>query len=147
MTRTRQEKFPTVFYRPPCVIRWSINPVLARHSISVSPLYDYSHGQKDDNRIIEIVCYIVPKRHGCVRREKMERRAGERTEVLYFTEWLIFCSLIASFRAIKSAMNTSRVQFWTIVFATDPKLLWNYLYSSTFSLQAYLSPRVEIVEL
>lgn len=32
-----QEIFPTVFYRPLCVIRWPINPVLVRHFISDGP--------------------------------------------------------------------------------------------------------------
>lgn len=42
--------FPRILYRPPCVIRWPINPVLAAGSL---------YGRKDDNRIGGIVCYTA----------------------------------------------------------------------------------------
>lgn len=66
MVRTRRGQgiFPTIFYRPLCVIRRPINSVLVRLFYLCRWFCTTVLSRKHDNTFIETVCYAAPKRRG-----------------------------------------------------------------------------------
>lgn len=98
--------FPTIFYRPPCVIRRPINPVLVSglplylsfllsHIISPSSLRSQDRlplffalsvtvlNRTDNSEAVETVCYTAPKKRDAKKireRRKKREKKGEREE-------------------------------------------------------------------